>query len=231
MLDIPTWVLPGLDGTTSMLRSFRDAAPPSYHVTLVDLPPDGADYATIYSQLGKQFDAARECILIAESFSGPLAIKLAAEHHHSIRCLILVATFARPPVGAWIRYLPLATMLRFPIPSFIARYYLLGFSADPATVQLLRSVIRRAKSRILAGRIRETTRIDVQQELKQLSCPVLYLHPTADKLIKEHSVNAIRQLRPDLEICRIEGSHMILETQPARVWKAIEEFTRSSMLG
>jgi len=34
------------------------------------------------------------CVLVAESFSGPVAITLAARHPGKVRCLVLTATFA-----------------------------------------------------------------------------------------------------------------------------------------
>jgi len=43
------------------------------------------------------------CVLIAESFSGPVAISLAARHPGKVRCLVLCATFAVSPFRTLLR--------------------------------------------------------------------------------------------------------------------------------
>ena len=44
-----------------------------------------------------------QCVLIAESFSGPIALAVAARHPGKIRCLVLCATFAVSPFRTLLR--------------------------------------------------------------------------------------------------------------------------------
>ena len=96
-------LLPGLDGTGSLFAPLLANLPETLVPVVVKYPPDQVLY---YEQL---FPYIREVmpwnesyILLAESFSGPLAIKFAAEQPENIHALVLASAFfsscARAPI-------------------------------------------------------------------------------------------------------------------------------------
>ena len=93
-------ILPGLDGTASLRHAFTSIIAP--HFTAVDLiayPSDIAlDYAELQTWVRDRLPADGNFVLLGESFSGPIAIRLAGERPRELVAMVLAATFATPPV-------------------------------------------------------------------------------------------------------------------------------------
>ena len=72
-------LLPGLDGTGALFRRFARALPEGLTSQAVHYPAhDPADYDDLLPRVRLQLPQA-PFVLLGESFSGPLAIRLAAE--------------------------------------------------------------------------------------------------------------------------------------------------------
>ncbi len=72
-------VLPGMDGATKLLGDFAKALQPTADVLLVDLPNDRvAGYDELADIIRSQLPKTMRYYLLGYSFSGPLAIRLAA---------------------------------------------------------------------------------------------------------------------------------------------------------
>src|SRR5688500_11473406 len=71
-------LLPGLDGTGRLFRGFVECLPASVESIIVPLPPDAADYDSIAQSISNRLPRARPLVLLGESFSGPLALKIAS---------------------------------------------------------------------------------------------------------------------------------------------------------
>src|SRR4051794_30846760 len=95
-----TWVvLPGMDGTGELVASFVALCPAGDTCVVVRYPrarvlTEEALIEAIDDFLPR-FD---DFVLVAESFSGQFAIRIAARRPARLRGIVLVATFARCPV-------------------------------------------------------------------------------------------------------------------------------------
>ncbi|MGE5727292.1 MAG: alpha/beta hydrolase, partial [Gemmatimonas sp.] len=67
-------VFPGMHGSTDLMDDFVATAPRDSRVDVVALPTHLADYSELASHLANTLRLTPQSILIAESFSGPLAI-------------------------------------------------------------------------------------------------------------------------------------------------------------
>ena len=104
-------MLPGLDGSSRLSPPFLSALQ-AYGLTTqaITLPAQGPqDHATLAQRLWSQLPS-RPFILLAESFSGPLAVELATRHPTGLRGLVLAATFARRPVPLPLARTPTSTL-------------------------------------------------------------------------------------------------------------------------
>ncbi|HBP02831.1 MAG TPA: alpha/beta hydrolase, partial [Stenotrophomonas sp.] len=92
-------MLPGLDGSGRLSTPFLPALQAHGLTTqAITLPAQGGqDHAKLAQRLRSQLPG-HPFILLAESFSGPLAVELATRHPTGLRGLVLAATFARRPV-------------------------------------------------------------------------------------------------------------------------------------
>ena len=77
-------LLPGLDGTGRLLADFAASFGPAVKVIVATYPPDRVlDYAGLEPIARAFLPQDRPFFLLAESFSGPLGIRIAARHHRA----------------------------------------------------------------------------------------------------------------------------------------------------
>jgi len=229
METVATLVLPGLDGTDLLLDRFRRLAPPTYDVTVLALPDDPtAGYSELCDHFSETVASAGKCVLIGESFSGPLAVLLAQRHPGVMIHLVLVATFVVSPVPFVARWIPWSLFFRLPLPSFAVRRFMLG-PFDDGLVDLLQKAACTVSPRTLARRMRSVIEVDVSDQFRQLTCPVTCICPTNDALVSERCVTTILELREDVILKRIEGPHLILQTQPEQAWEHIVDTTNAAL--
>lgn len=215
-------ILPGLDGYDLLLESFTGLAPSGHSVSVMTLPDDPSDdYESLSRSIAARLREFAPCHLIAESFSGPLGIKLAFRHPELVERLTLVASFADSPAPWFARWLPWSLLFRFPLPLFAAKLWFVG--AESGLASLLRTAIRQTSVATLRKRLNCVFKVDVCVELKKLSCPIQYLRPTHDRLIPARAVRRIATTKETVVIKEIDAPHLILQTRPKQAWAAISD--------
>jgi pimeloyl-ACP methyl ester carboxylesterase len=155
-------------------------------------------------------------VLVGESFSGPLAIRLAAQLLPGLCGLVLVVTFARNPIR-WLPrwfgpFIPPMTFRLFPTWSQLR--LLSAGSTSRELKQLFQSALRKVAPRVFSRRVAELLRIDVTQELQQITVPMLILAGRRDRIVPVHNLRLLRQLRSDAQIEMINCGHLLLQTAP-----------------
>jgi pimeloyl-[acyl-carrier protein] methyl ester esterase len=219
-------LLPGMDGTGALFDRFRAAAPPHVTLDVVPLPAEPLAYAEIEASIAPRVAATPETVLLAESFSGPLALALATRTR--VAAVVLVNSFVRSPVPARLARLATPMFFRLPVPTAVLRRMLLGRDADAALVRELRAALARVPAKVLASRVGEIARLDATGAatgaLERLDRPLLYLRGTDDRLVGDASVEAIRALAPRTVVARVPGPHLLLQASPAAAWEAIVPF-------
>ena len=89
-------LLPGMDGTGQLFAPFLAELPSSWRSQVVTYPTDSPlDYAELAPRVRAACPSTGEFLVVAESFSGPLAILLAASNPPGLTGVVLVASFAR----------------------------------------------------------------------------------------------------------------------------------------
>ena len=229
MKTITTFVLPGLDGSDLLLDRFQQLAPPTHDVRVLTLPDDPtAGYFELCDHFSDIIVSTGTCILVGESFSGPLAVLLAQRHPDVVVHLVLVATFILSPAPWVARLIPWSLVFRLPLPSFVARRFMLG-PRDNDLVQRLQEAVGTPFASTLARRMRSVIEVNVADQFRQLTCPITYLRPTADALIPSRCATTLLELRKDILIKLIDGPHLILQTQPEQAWQHILNTTRTTL--
>jgi pimeloyl-ACP methyl ester carboxylesterase len=172
----------------------------------------------------------REAIVLAESFSGPVAVALVGAGLIKPKCLILCATFARPPRPHLLKlapWLPLSHLLRLPLPGCLLKHWIEG---GRRSTLLLGAMWKRVRVKVcphvLAHRLRLTGRIDVRPCLKHISVPCLYIQATGDRTVPETCAADFRAELSNVSILRIKGPHFILQAYPLTCLEAIGTFVR-----
>ncbi len=92
------FLLPGMDGTGTLFGPFVEALPEGFKGMPVAYPVDRPlSYSELAELVRKRLPVSESFVLLAESFSTPIAIQIAAENPPGLKAVILVAGFATSP--------------------------------------------------------------------------------------------------------------------------------------
>jgi pimeloyl-[acyl-carrier protein] methyl ester esterase len=220
--------LPGLDGTGLSFEPVEKLLPHDVDVRVVRYPNDKRlDFEQTVHWARSQIPGDREVVVLAESFSGPVAAALAGSGQINAGYVIFCATFARSPRPGWInasKHLPMTALLRLPFPSAILCPFVEG---GRESVDILMDLWRRVRKIVppdtLIHRLHLINTIDVRGWLPHLSMPCLYIQATGDRTVPPSCLLNFVITVPHLSVRRIKGPHFILQAQPRLCLAAIED--------
>lgn len=220
-------LLPGLDGTGRLFEAFLGALPPMLKPSVIPLPRDMDGYLALERHVERSLPQGRPFAILAESFSGPLALRIAARGHPHLVAVILVASFASRPV-AWIpgfaHHAVHALMFRLPGQVLLMRWLLFGSNAPAALIENTIDCLRSADPAVLAGRIKAALAVDATEAFVRCPVPMLYLGGTRDRLISPQTAVRLKILRGDLECVMLDAPHFVLQRAPAAAARVVTEF-------
>lgn len=220
-------LLPGLDGSGLLFERFLAAAPPQIDVDVVSYPGDlRLGYADLVPRVRERLPTDRPYVIIGESFSGPVALALAADPVGDLRGVVLVATFATPPAPRWLAHLPWRILFVLPTSTLAMRRLLAG--NDDALIGELRRVVRLVSPRVLAARVASTLSVDARDALARIRHPLLYIQATRDRVVPRRCLRDILAVRDDVSVRRIDSLHTVLQLAPDAAWRVVSEFVRSA---
>jgi pimeloyl-ACP methyl ester carboxylesterase len=208
-------LLPGMDGTGELFAELLARLPLDMRTTVVGYPDKPATYAEHLRYARLELPRDEPFVLLGESFSGPIAVSIAAAAPPNLRGLILCASFLTCPSRA-LRFLRPLTPFASPklVPGFVARNSLLGRFATPALRAAQERALSHVSSPTLTARLRAMVDVDVRDPLRSVAVPTLYLQATEDRVIAGRFADeyATHARRPRVE--RIEGPHLLLQANP-----------------
>lgn len=184
------------------------------------------DYAQLLPVAAAQMPAGK-FTLVAESFSGPLAIALAAGFPERVERLVLSCTFVANPFP-WLASLAgmLAWMPNLPTPltAFFGAELLFNEYNSEENRLLLRRALAPLTSDVLKARQQAVLRCDVRETAKLCRQPILYLQAQDDRVISPSAAATLLAVRPDTQLHRLAGPHCLLQTRADHAWAAIKQF-------
>ncbi|MGH6708224.1 MAG: alpha/beta fold hydrolase [Bradyrhizobium sp.] len=194
---------------------------------VISFPRDANDYGALETYVLRSLPQGQPFVILAESFSGPLALRIAARGHPHLVAVILVASFKSRPV-AWIpsfaRHIVHPFIFRLPGQILVMRRFLFGSSAPVALIVRTIDCLKSIDPAVLAGRIKATLSVDATEAFIRCPVPVLYLGGTQDRLITPQTAERLKSLRRDLECVMLDAPHFLLQRAPAAAAKAVTEF-------
>ena len=220
-------LLPGLDGTGMLFERLQQQLPAdAVCVTVVAYPADPSMTYRDYAALVTAIVGSRRVVLLGESFSGPVAVMVAAAMPDQVRGLMLSATFLQSPWPGWLvrlasRFNPIAA------PNSLRDIVLMGRRRDAELSSQISAIVAGMPAGIRASRMIEVSRIDVRAEFSRLTCPILALHDAADWIVPKRQLEVAIRNKRDARVVIIYGAHMVLQTQPRLAAQHILKFVRT----
>jgi pimeloyl-[acyl-carrier protein] methyl ester esterase len=225
-------LLPGMDGTGMLFREFSAAFPDAFESEFVRYP---SDRCLSYAQLAPFVDSAipisESFVIVAESFSTPLAIQCAATNPPNLKGLVICAGFATSPAPGWrsfIYSLLVTPLFSVALPEFAARRWLVGSNASSSLVASVRTAVSSVNAEVLSCRLRAILACDVRAELSQVAVPILYIQAEQDRLVDASCLEEIRRIKPQTTVATIAGPHLLLQREPQRTAAVVTEFIRQA---
>ncbi len=221
-------MLPGLDGTGKLFAEFIRAIGAQARVQVVVYPHDvPLGYGELEALVRAALPTDRRYVLLAESFSGPLAIRIAADPPRGLAGVILCGTFAKNPFP-WLRWAR-PILVRLPVKSMPRwlRALLMWGSASPqraparaerAMTGVAGAVIRRRIGEILAA--------DESLRLARVDVPMLVLTAARDRIVPRAATRRLLARARGAQIKEIDGPHLLLQSRPGECAVPVLQFLR-----
>ncbi|MDV6332882.1 alpha/beta hydrolase [Asticcacaulis sp. 201] len=212
-------LLPGTDGTGYFSTRFAAALSPHLETRILSYPANEAmDYARLCEYLLPDVPADRNYILIAESFSGPLAILLAGMASHPPDVLILTATFAVKP---WPRMAPLLRLCLFltgrvKVPAWVIAIMLLSQKTKFMAKDILSS-LQTIDPNVLRTRLNAVLDCDVRPQLAALDMPIMYIRGRRDRLIPKKCADDMTAINRHITVVEVDAPHFVLQDDPSHL--------------
>jgi pimeloyl-[acyl-carrier protein] methyl ester esterase len=219
-------LLPGLDGTGKLFDNFLRALGSGLETQVMTYPLDQPlGYAELEALVRAALPKDRPHVLLAESFSGPIGIRIAADPPAGLTGIILCVTFAKNPyplfgwagsLAAGFPFKSLPRWVRAPFTWGSLSPDIAPEEAAPATAQVDEAVLRHRISAVLA--------VDETDALARIKIPALVLQASADFVVPSSASEYILRILPEAQHIEVNGPHLLMQTCPAECAAAVTRF-------
>ena len=221
-------LLPGLDGTGKLFVEFLKALDLGTSAQVVSYPPDiPLGYDELEPLVRAALPTRGRFVILGESFSGPLAIRIAAHPPPALVGLILCVTFASNPYPhlAWARGLAALLPLKS-LPRWLRAPLMWGSASPSKAPRQSERAMAGVDAAVIRRRIAALLSVDETAALAKISVPTLVLCATGDRVIsKAASMRLMHGIRHAQRL-DVDGPHLLLKTRPKECAAAVLNFIR-----
>lgn len=216
--------LPGMDGTGALFGAFASSLGPDCRAIAHAYPRDAA---TTYADYARSVPIPEgRFAIVAESFSGPVGAILAARYADRVSALVLAASFVTSPnprLLAVASRIP-AWMFAVKPPRWAIRFGMLDANVPTDVVDEVDAAVASLEGSLAKARLGLIAHVDVRDELRRVSAPVLYLAASRDRLVTPAAFESIATARPDVTRVEIDAPHLVLQCAPKACADVVTEF-------
>lgn len=218
--------LPGFHGTDSLyselVRNLEGRSSDSHSITYpVTL---SQDYETLYQWLVEELDLSHPRVIIAESFSSPLAIRLAAEFPHSVKALIIAGGFCSSPLPAILSALPFQPLMMLNPPKRFIRYFLLDDTSEKELIDKVAESTSALPSKTFAQRVRAILSLKAEPCETQVQAATLLIQASRDQVLDKNTQLIMQSHLPHARVHWIDSPHLIFQQYPVYCSELISSF-------
>jgi pimeloyl-[acyl-carrier protein] methyl ester esterase len=225
-------LLPGLDGTGLMHSEFLQAMAEDFeHITVITYPPDQQlSYEELEQLVRNRLPLEGPFAILGESFSGPIALSIAASPPPGLAEVILTTSFAASPSLLIDVFAPLARFAPVrSVPLKVLSWLLLGRWATREMEKELQQALLSVKPHVLRDRAQSAMRVNVSAKLKSIALPLLHIRATQDRLLSRHASEKILNGVNGSQLVDVTGPHLLLQTAPHECARVVREFIATTV--
>jgi pimeloyl-[acyl-carrier protein] methyl ester esterase len=219
-------LLPGMDGTGELFENLLAELPPNLKTVVVRYPTYTVlNYEELTTLAQMQIPKNTPYILLGESFSGPVAIALAASANEQLKGVILSCTFATSPS-------PLLSYWSFLIPEItisgqlfsIVSKLLMGNFQNEKVYEQLKAVLPKASPSTMRARLDAMLGVNYLEKLTKINVPILYLRAKQDHLVASSASKAIVKHAKNVSLVELDAPHLLLQIAAKKAAHEISGF-------
>lgn len=212
-------LLPGLHGSTALYDALVASAPPWARCRALPLPDDGAQgFDAIAERLAPALRPLEGFVLLAESFSGPVAARLTRMLAGRVGLLVLCNPLTVAPLRPPARLT--ARLIRSGLaPAWAVAFAMCG--SDAALGRLILRETRRLPLPTLQARLATALRASGADITDHVAAPLLAILGTNDRLLPAATSRSLLSAVPNSRIAELPAPHLVAQTMPSAVWAAI----------
>jgi pimeloyl-ACP methyl ester carboxylesterase len=215
-----------MDGTGILLDEFVRRLPEGVDANIVRYPEDRyRTYAQLAEMVARLLPVYEPYVIVAESYSGPVAALLAARAMGNLQAVVFVSSFVSLPcgrIGAWIAKALPPSLFRPRAPAAILRWLLMSPATTREQISDVQDAIARVSPEVLARRLRDALTADFAEMLRGCTIRIVCLLPEADRLLGTRGLRGFLAAKPDIEIVKIAGPHFLLQCAPNNCISALQ---------
>jgi pimeloyl-ACP methyl ester carboxylesterase len=222
-------LLPGLDGTGKLFAAFVRALGAGVESRVVGYTPDEPlGYEELELKVRAALPRDRPYVLLGESFSGPIAMRIAACAPALLVGVILCGTFASNPYPwlAWAR--PFAFLLPIKsLPRWVRAPLMWGSKNPRRAPGNAERAIASVAGRVLRRRITAILAVDAVPSLDRIAIPALVMYGRHDRIVPYAATESLIAHLPGAAVADIDGPHLLLQSCPEECSAAVLKFMKA----
>jgi len=209
-------LLPGMDGTGRLMKWFVDELKDEVNTSIIRFP-SGQDqsYEFLTGYVREQLPLNAEIVLLAESFSGPIAYRLLQEEKINIVSVIFVASFIKTPglrVRLASRLVPRFLMKKSFLTNLAAKALLPDLGSEKELFQTVWEVIDEVGPETLKRRMKAIS--SLPEPSHRICKPCFYIQAEDDFFVPGLNFSEFEKHFDNIKLYRIKGPHLVLQARP-----------------
>ncbi|MFC0350388.1 alpha/beta fold hydrolase [Undibacterium danionis] len=225
-------LLPGMDGTGDCFAPFLEQLDSSIPRTIITYDTQHpCDYAELEMQVRNQLPKDELFVILGESFSGPIAIAIAAHPPANLIAAIFVCTFARSPLPLFKGMQTIISKLPLKLaPFFTIQYFILGKYSSKPLRNMLAQAISKVSNSVFRVRANAALNVDYSDLARQIQLPCLSIVASEDLLISKATSEHLALCIKEIEVEKIRAPHFVLQVAPQLAAQAVQKFLKKCSL-
>ncbi len=215
-------LLPGMDGTGLLFKPLLPLLSLPHEIISFPSAPNQT-YESIYTHIKTRLPS-EEFYLLAESFSGPIATRLAFDNIENLKGVIFVATFLSCPSKQLVWFakkLPLKALLKIPFSAYFIRRFLIG---PEFPIELFYKALSEVSELEFKFRLSVLENLSEKAIKIKSNIRALYLCAENDSLVSRNHVSEFVSLFYNISVFDVKGAHFLLQSNPGGCAKHISKF-------
>lgn len=218
-------MIPGIDGTGMLYSPLQQAM--GYRCRTTVLPfQDEVTLEEYIESFSAQLPKHR-VLLLAESFSGPIALGLLAKFPGRFQAAILSAAFARSPYSSFLGMGTLISKGLFgntSLENLLLRKFCTNSDVPENVQKIIQDLSSQIPPEVIKKRLHIMDTFDARPLLHKISAPVLYLAGLKDRFVNASLRAELFENIPRICFKGIDGPHLLLQAQSEACTNTIMNF-------